>query len=130
MLKAQLGARILLGLVFFVFGLNGFLYFTIGKGFIPMPPPPPDMVEIMNGFLKTIYLMPLVKLLETICGLLLLIGKKERLALTLLAPIVVNIMGIHLFVERSGLPMAIAISGLTGFLIAKHWKDGFDRLIV
>jgi len=41
--KVYVGARLLLGLIFTVFGLNGLLMFTIGKGFIPMPPPPPEM---------------------------------------------------------------------------------------
>jgi len=84
----------------------------------------------MNGFMKTGYLLQLVKLLEVVGGVLLLTGKYQRLALTLLAPIVVNILGIHLFAERSGLPMGVIITVLTGLLISRHWKDGFDRLLV
>ena len=127
--KFTLIARLLLGLIMAVFGLNGLLMFSLGKGFIPTPPPPPEMMEIMNGFMKTGYLLILVKALETIAGVLLLVGIYKRLALTMLAPIVVNILGIHLFAEQSGLPMAIILTFLTVFLISTEWQDGFDHLL-
>ena len=72
--KVFLGSRILLGLIFFVFGLNGLLFFTIGTGFIPMPPPSGEMATIFAGFMATKYLMTLVKLIEVVAGGLLLSG--------------------------------------------------------
>ena len=103
MKKIFLTSRILLGLIFFVFGLN-FFY-----NFIPMPPPDENMRKLMEGVLAISYLMPVVKTLEVISGLLLLTGLFVPLALLLLAPIVVNICIIHFVYAPAGAPMAIAI---------------------
>ncbi len=120
--KVVLVSRILLGLVFFVFGLNGLLFVTIGKGFIPTPPPPPEMMTIMGGFMATKYLLPLVKILEIVAGLMLLSNLWVNAAIVILAPIMVNILGIHLFAERSGLPMALILTALLCVLIKARWS--------
>ncbi len=122
-------SRWLLGLIFFVFGLNGLLMFTTGTGFIPMPKEMPEkMTIIMKGFMETGYLMILVKFLETVAGLLLLIGKYTRLAMVLLTPIIVNILCIHIFAEPSGLPMALVISVLSAVVISQDWQ-GYRSLL-
>lgn len=121
--KIVLITRILLGLIFFIFGGNGLIMFTTGKSLMPMPPPPPEMATIMAGFMATNYLLILVKLLETIAGALLLANRYVNLALVLLAPIVVNILGIHLFAERSGLPMAIGVTVMLVIQIWSRWDD-------
>ena len=119
--KIVLLSRILLGLIFFIFGLNGLLFFALDKGFIPMPPPSPAMMPIMTGFMATKYLMILVKMLEVVAGLMLLSNLWINLGLTLLAPIVVNILGIHIFVEPSGLPMALFITILMAIMFKARW---------
>jgi uncharacterized membrane protein YphA (DoxX/SURF4 family) len=88
---AAVVARVLLGLVFFVFGLNGFL------NFMPMPPLPESAGAFLGSLVNTGYLMTLVKLVETICGALLLAGVFVPLALVLLAPVLVNIVLFHVF---------------------------------
>src|SRR5438132_7666163 len=93
-------ARILLGLVFFVFGLNGFLHF------IPQPPMEGPPAQFIGAMLATGYLFPLLKTTEVLGGLLLLSGRLVPLALTVLAPVVVNIVAFHLFLAPSGLPIA------------------------
>jgi len=109
--KATLAARILLGLIFFVFGLNGFL------NFIPAPAEMPEKVmTFMNGIMATGYFLPFLKGTETICGLLLLVGAFVPLALVVLAPIVLNIFLFHAFLEPSGLPLAVVIGGLMVYL--------------
>lgn len=109
--KLPLIARILLGLVFFVFGLMGLLNLV---------PPPPDMPEGLMTFTKgltaSIYFMPFLKLTETICGLLLLAGWFVPLALVILAPIALNIFLVHAFLAPSGLPMAVIIGLLMIYL--------------
>jgi uncharacterized membrane protein YphA (DoxX/SURF4 family) len=110
MKKLPLIARILLGLLFFVFGLNGFL------NFIPTPPMPEKMAAFANGLAASGYFFPFLKGTEVLCGLLLLSGAFVPLALIVLAPIVLNILLVHIFLEPSGLPMAIVISVLMIYL--------------
>lgn len=119
---ASTATRLLLGLIFFVFGLNGLLMLTNGTGFIPMPPPAPEFGEIMGGLSKVVYLMPLVKILEVVAGALLLSGKFVRLALVILAPIVVNIFAVHLVADPAGLPIAIVVTALLGHQLYVHWS--------
>ena len=116
--KAVLVARILLGLVFFVFGLNGFL------GFLEQPEGTPEGDAFLTALMDTGYLMTLLKVIETTCGALLLAGYFVPLALVLLAPVIVNILGFHLFLDLSGqgLGMAIVILALHLFLPSQHWK--------
>ena len=126
--KIVLASRVLLGLVFLVFGANGLMYVLTGGGFIPMPPPPESMMTVMSGFAATKYLMPLVKILEVIAGLLLIIGIYKAAALTMLAPIVVNILGIHLFVDQGGLVMSVVIAVLFLILLKSEWHS-FKKIL-
>ena len=121
--KIYLASRIILGIIFLVFGANGLMMVLTGTGFIPTPPPKPEVMEIMGGFFKIGYLMPLVKSLQIIAGILLLWGRFINLAITLLAPIIVNILCVHLFIELDGLPMAIFIVVLFSILISNQWND-------
>lgn len=102
-------ARVLLGLVFFVFGLNGFFHF------IPQPPAPESVkhfTELMTGS----YLFSLVKGTEVVVGLALLSNRFVALALLVLAPITVNIFMFHAAVAGEGLPMPIMLLALQGYL--------------
>ena len=126
--KIALASRYILGLLFTVFGLNGVMMFTIGHGFIPMPPPPAVMQTIMTGFMATGYMMPLVMFLELISGLLLLSGFYINAAIVFLGPLMVNILCIHLFAERSGLPMGIFVTVLYLILVKSRWAD-FKQLL-
>jgi uncharacterized membrane protein YphA (DoxX/SURF4 family) len=105
-------ARVLLGLMFFVFGLNHFL------NFIPPPKemPPEKAMAFAMALMNTGYMMPLIKGVETLCGLLLLVNRFVPLALVLLAPVIVNIVAFHLFLAPSGAAMVIVILGLELYL--------------
>lgn len=92
--------RLLLGLMFFTFGLNGVLMFIFGQhGFIPQPKEaiPPDVVTVATGLTKGGY-MTVVALAELLAGLMLLSNRFVPLALALMAPIVVGIMTFHIAV--------------------------------
>jgi uncharacterized membrane protein YphA (DoxX/SURF4 family) len=89
--RLSTAARIVLGLIFTVFGLNGFLHF------MPLPSPPPAAGAFLGALAATGYLFPLVTGIEVGAGLLLLAGRFVPLALVLLAPILVNIAAFHLF---------------------------------
>lgn len=109
--KMPLVARILLGFVFFAAGLTGLL------NLVPTPPDLPEALVTFNtGLAASVYFFPLLKLTETICGLLLLSGMFVPLALVVLAPIVLNIFLVHAFLAPSGLPLAIVCGLLTVYL--------------
>jgi hypothetical protein len=95
--------RYILGAAFFVFGLNGFLHF------IPQPPPPPAAGAFIGALLATGYMFPLIKGTEVVAGLLLLGNRFVPLALTLLAPVLVNILGFHGFLAPKGLPLPLVL---------------------
>ena len=96
-------ARIFLGLVFTVFGLNFFLHF------LPMPPAPPRAAAFAGALFGSGYFFPLLKSIEVVAGLLLLANLFVPLTLAVLAPIIVNIIGFHLFLEPSGLPIPLVV---------------------
>jgi uncharacterized membrane protein YphA (DoxX/SURF4 family) len=102
---ASLIARLLMGLIFFVFGLNGFL------NFIPAPPPT-GLAGQFAGLLFTSHLYIVIFAVQTIGGLLLLVNRFVPLALIMLGPVIVNIFFFHLFMAPSGLPLAIVVVAL------------------
>ena len=99
---AGLITRYLLGLIFLVFGANGFLHF------IPMPPPSGVAGQFM-GALFVSHVLVVVFLLELIPAILLLVGRYVPLALVLLGPVIVNIVLFHAFMAPSGLPLATVV---------------------
>ncbi|HEY8649754.1 MAG TPA: hypothetical protein VIL70_02450 [Chthoniobacterales bacterium] len=104
-------ARVLLGLVFAVFGSNAFLHF------IPMPPMQGQAGAFIGALVSSGYIY-VIALLQVVGGLLLLIGARfVPLGLTLLGPVIVNIMLYHIFLDQSGLAMACIISILALFLL-------------
>jgi len=95
-------ARYLLGIIFLVFGANGFLHF------IPLPPPPGLAGQFMVALFASHYLV-VVFLLELIPAILLLAGRYVALALVLLGPVIVNIFLFHAFLAPEGLPLAVVV---------------------
>jgi uncharacterized membrane protein YphA (DoxX/SURF4 family) len=108
--KVVVAARSLLGLIFFVFGLNFFLHF------LPTPPMSGPPAEFATAMAATGYLFVLVKVTEVVGGALLLAGRYVPLALALLAPVVVNIVFFHAFLAPSGLAVPIVVLALEVFL--------------
>ncbi len=98
---AALITRILLGLMFTIFGLNGFIHF------LQMPAPAnPLAVQYMTVLTESHY-FAFVFLVQLIAGILLLIGRFVPLALALLAPVLANILLYHSLMDPSGLPLGI-----------------------
>jgi putative oxidoreductase len=108
--KVVLGARLLLGLIFFIFGLNNILHF------IPLPPPSGDALTYM-GVLAGHQILTFVGIIMTISGLLLLVGRYVPLALVMLGPILVNILIYHIALWPHGFIPAIIATLLELFLI-------------
>ena len=106
-------SRYLLGLIFTIFGLNGFLHF------IPQPPvPEPLAIQYFTVLIASHY-MVLVFLLQVIAGILLLTNRFVPLALAILAPILVNILMFHTLMNPEGLPMALFVTVLWTVLFAR-----------
>ena len=119
---ATIIARVLLGLVFVVFGSNIFLHF------IPMPPPQPTLAGDFTKALFLSHYLHVVAVFQIVGGLLLLVGRFVPLGLALLTPVIVNIDLVHLLLEPSGLPMAIVISIMLVFLIWQY-RDAFKGIL-
>jgi putative oxidoreductase len=98
-------ARFLLGLIFLVFGLNGFFHF------IPAPPPTGVAGQFVGALFVSHFLV-VIFLLQIVGAILLLLNRYVPLALTLLAPIIINILLFHLLMAPSGIPLAIVVTVL------------------
>jgi putative oxidoreductase len=94
MSKVQLGARIVLGLIYFVFGLMG-LAMVLGLMKPPEPAMPEAAMKFNEGLFGSGYFLPLLKVTETLGGALLLFGIAAPFALVMLAPITLNIFLFH-----------------------------------
>src|SRR5258708_36800790 len=104
-------SRFLLGLIFLVFGLNGFLHF------IPMPPPSGVAGQFLGAMFVSKYLL-VVSGLQVILGALLLINRYVPLALTILGPIIVNILLFHGLMNPAGIGLAVFLTIFCGVCCA------------
>jgi putative oxidoreductase len=110
---ASLIARLLLGLIFLVFGLNGFLHF------IPMPPPTGVALQFFMAMIATHYWVVIFGV-QVIGAVLLLVNRFIPLALLLLGPVIVNIFFFHMFMAPAGLPLAIVVVVLWVILAVRN----------
>ena len=107
--------RVLLGLVFVVFGSNGFLHF------LPMPPLPHNITgDFLNALFVSHYVYA-IAFCQVAGGLPLLIGRFVPLGLTILGPIIVNIVLFHIFLAAEGLALALIITAFFLFLLWRYW---------
>jgi putative oxidoreductase len=98
-------ARYLAGLIFLVFGLNGFL------NFIPLPPPEGIAGQFMGALYASHYLWVIFGL-QVIAAVLLLVNRYVPLAVAVLAPVIVNILVFYVLMAPNGLPLALFVAVL------------------
>lgn len=116
-------ARILLGAGMVVFGLNKFLNF--------MPPPeglPAPALNFLGALIGSGYLFQVIAVVEIVCGALILLGFLVPLALTVLAPVTINIVLFHVFLAPTGVAPGLVFLGLNLFLLIAY-KSRFDGLL-
>jgi hypothetical protein len=119
---AALIARFLLGIIFLVFGLNGFLHF------IPMGAPPPGPAGSFMGALFVSHYTVFVFGLQLVVAVLFLLDRYVPLALILVAPVIVNIVLFHALMAPSGLPLAILVTVLW-LLLAYSVRSAFVGIL-
>ena len=115
-------SRILLGLIFVIFGLNGFLHFI----------PSPQFGGVAGQFLGAIFsshFYVIVFLTQIVGGLLLLANRYVPLGLLLLGPVLVNILSFHFFTSITNLPMAL-LATVLWFILFFHVRDAFSGVFV
>ena len=112
---ASLVSRILLGLLFVVFGSNGFLHF------LPMAMPAGTAGQFMGSLFDSHYLIFLFSL-ELISGLLLLFDRFVPLALVILGPILVNILLYHGLMDPKGIVPGVVVTALWFIVFTAHRK--------
>jgi hypothetical protein len=120
MKTASTVARYLAGVIFLVFGLNGFLHF------IPLPPPSGVAGQFMGALFVSHYLT-LIFALQVIGAVLLLANRYVPLALAILAPVIVNIVSFHALMAPNGLPLALFVTVLWA-LVFVHVRSAFTGL--
>ena len=107
-------AKISLGLIFMLFGLNGFLHF------MKMPAPPDSAELFLAGLGSAVYFFPLLKAVEVLSATFLLLNRRVNLALVMLVPIVINIFLYHFYLDTGGFIFATVLAGL---LVIACWEN-------
>lgn len=120
--KLSAAARVVLGLAFFVFGLNGFLHF------LPQPPMSGPPANFAGALFATGYMFPLIKGTEVAASLLLLSNRFVPLALAVLAPVLINIVAFHAFLAPAGLALPLVLLALELYL-ARSYRDAFAPML-
>lgn len=114
--------RVLMGLLF-IFGSVAYFLKLGGE-----PQLEGNMKTYFDGLVASVYFLPLLKITELICGIALVAGRFVPLALVILAPIIINILFVHIFLERTGLPVAIFLVLGNAFLAYANW-DKYKPLL-
>ncbi len=114
--KLYTGLTILFGALFIFSGLNKFF------NFVPMPPMPEASANDFKAMMEISWLIPLVAIAEIVGGLLIMLPKTRALAALILTPVMVGILLANTLVDTSGMPMAIVLTGILGWVIYQNWS--------
>jgi putative oxidoreductase len=110
---------VLLGAMFVVFGLNFFLHFIdMSEGMKNLKEP---TKQFMGAIAPTGYLAT-VKVFEILGGALVLVGIAVPIGLTILGPIIVNILLYDIFLEQKANPPVLVITALYLFVFSGYWN--------
>jgi uncharacterized membrane protein YphA (DoxX/SURF4 family) len=119
---ASIIIRILMGLLFAFASIAFFFKLADAQE-------PTGSVKIFNdGIAASIYLMPTVKVFELLCAIAFLSGRFVPLATVVIFPISVNILLFHVFLEPSGIPIALFVIAGNLFL-AYYYRDKYKALL-
>ena len=110
-------AQYLMGIIFLVMGINGFIHF------MPMPEKGPEAVAYFEALNHTGYFWPFEKACEIFFGLLLLLNRWVVLAVEGFVPIIANIMLFHIFLDWPGMPLGATVFVCEAILIIYYWNS-------
>jgi len=116
-------ARLLLGVMFLVFGLNGFL------NFLSMGPAPTGLAGQFIGALFVSHYYWAIAALQVVGGVLLIVGRYVPLALVLIGPIIVNILLYHIFLMPAGIVLAL-VATILWFIVFYSYRQYFSGIFV
>jgi uncharacterized membrane protein YphA (DoxX/SURF4 family) len=117
-------ARIFMGLIFSVFGLNGFLHFIPNHQVLSA-----GAMAYFGALAQTGYMLPLIFVTETVVGVLLLVNRFVPLALALIAPVIVNIIAFHLFLDRPHLAGPGVFVAIAEVYLAWVYRSAFAPML-
>ena len=105
-------ARVALGLIFFIAGLDGFI------DVLPHPsrPLPERAILFVGALLKSGYFFPRLKGTELVAGAAFLSKRLAPLAVAVIAPVIINILAFHVFLAPEGVPLALVLLVLEVYL--------------
>lgn len=109
--------RTLIGLLLLFASISYFLQL------FPEPPLAGNMKTFNEGLKASGYLVPLVKIIEFICGLSFITGKFNRITYILLMPISLNIICTHIFLAPEGIPIAAFLFLGNIYLLYSKWDN-------
>ena len=115
--SAVLASRLVLGLIFMASGVNYFF------PFFSEPTEPPRVVAFVDALKATGYMWPLIRLTEVAGGALMVADRFVPLALLVLAPVVINIVALHVFLSPQFLPTAVLVAAPELFLAWEYWNS-------
>jgi uncharacterized membrane protein YphA (DoxX/SURF4 family) len=117
-------ARVLMGLLFLIFGLNGFLHFLPE----PKTPMPEGAMAFAGVLMKTGYMFPMIMGTQLLVGVLLLLNRFVPLALALIAPVIVNIIAFHVSLAPAGIGPGVVVLGLEAYL-AWAYRNSYRQML-
>lgn len=106
--------QIAFGLILVLFGLNGFF------AFLPIPEKQGFALEFLETLRQAGYIFPIVAIIMTTAGTLLLLNKWVAFGLLIMLPVSFNIFAFHLFHDLGGLIAAYVLFGMNNFLILRN----------
>ena len=119
-------ARIILGFIFFIFGLNFFFHFIPSNS-----QPEGKAAAFLGGLFQSGYIFPLIKVIEIVAGALLLINRYVALVLIVLMPISINILLFHSVLEPGGTPTTISVLIIvTQLFLAWSYRNSYKQLFL
>ena len=122
MKTAVIIVRVLMGLLFL------FAAIVVLFDIVPQPEQTGKVKIFIDGINASGYLLPLIKITELLCGIAFIAGRFVPLVAIVIAPVIVNIFFFHVFVDTSGLPVAIFLVFANVFL-AYAYRDKFKPLL-